>query len=749
MADTPQSLREFTQNLLTDLSSGAISVHEAFAAANQYAFLRQELSSASLTLSEAATAGDEELTAAFVGVVSQTLEKITALPSFQSQQPDNIETEKSIREVASLQKTATTRIRDAAQSRPNKEKRRAFVHTLVDRFSSTIPTLSEDKVEALVDGSAVAASRVPASEQQDRFAQSLEGSIKNLAGDMSDDQKQEVGSVVQSVVSNQKEYVGTQVAETKRELAIYAALFGATELGRPDVFADVVLNAPSSERLDESLTRAEKLARVAQSLEDASSERGGKLQFFSADGAKGILGGLQKGADGILSLVGEPAREMLIHEKVNGTLRSMLTSTQQFADRLGENFVHSALFTHISQDLTKQLSQKPQGGGARSIAGDVFSTVFRGPLSAPLARSTKSGILDFYELARANAAAPKGKTFLPPGILPWEVIRISRSGRPSTEYSRTRLRSSPFLPFLGSRSFGSLGSFFSNLFSSVVDKTASFALLNPGLPGQLSASRRAAGIPIPLVDDMPLMAALVVVVVLVLLFIFPSPLNLNTISHSSKISALLAALQNEEGDSGGVGSSVDCKKNPTSPLCSFKSCTGDCRWPTSGYITQGPNVTCNNSSHKGSIANSVDIATVGSPNTAVYAIDGGTVAAINNSCADNSGGLGNKCGGGYGNYVTITHTNGYRIIYGHLKSAINPAFKVGSQVIARDQIGWMDQTGNSSGQHLHFGILSGGNVLDVLPDTPLNKADIQGCNSTSAVCIATGNGCPATPVSAQ
>lgn len=747
MADSPQTLQEFTQNLLTDLTSGAISVHEAFAAANQYAFLRQELSDASLSLSEAAAVGDEELTAALAGVISRTIEKISELPNFQSQQPDNSETEEKIRDVAALQKTATTRIREAVRSRPSKEKRREFVHSLVDRFSSTIPTLSEKDLDGFIDGSAVAAARVPAPEQQGKFTQHLEASIENLAGNMSDDQKKEVSTLIQSTASGQQEYIKTQVAETKRELAIYTALFGATELARPDVFADVALNAPPSESLGESLTRAEKLARVAQSLEEAAGEHGGKLQFFSADGAKGVLGGLQKGADGILSLIGEPAREMLLHEKVNGTLQSMLTSTQQFADRLGENFVHSALFTHISQDLTKQLAQKPQGGGARNIVDDVFSSVFRGPLSAPLARSTKSGILDFYELARANAAAPKGKTFLPPGMLPWEAFRVFETRKASARYTRSRLKTGALFPLFG---LGSLGSFFSNIFSSLVDRTTSFTLLNPRLPGQLSASRRAAGIPTPLVDDMPLMVALIVIIVLVLLFIFPSPLNLNTITHSSKISALLAALQNDEGEVGGPGSSVDCKKNPTNPLCSFKSCTGDCRWPTSGYITQGPNVTCSKSSHNGgSDANGVDIATVGSPNTAVYAIDGGTIVAVSTGCADNSGALGNSCGGGWGNYVTINHTNGYRIIYAHLKSAVNPAIKVGASISARDQIGWMDQTGNSSGQHLHFGVVSGGNVLDVLPDTPVNKSDILGCNSTSAQCIATGNGCPATPVSAQ
>lgn len=725
MADSPQTLREFTQNLLTDLASGAISVHEAFAAANQYAFLRQELSGASLALSEAATVGEEELTAAFVGVVSQTLEKITALPSFQSQQPDNKETEKHIREVAGLQKTATARIRETVQSRPNKEKRRAFVHSLVDRFSSTIPTLSENKIEALIDTAAVAASRVPAPDQQGRFAQNLEDSISGIAGSMSDNQKQELGAFIKSTASDQKEYIGAQVAETKRELAIYTALFGATELGRPDVFADVVLNAPPSENLGESLTRAEKLARVAQSLEDAAGERGGKLQFFSADGAKGVLGGLQKGADGILSLVGEPAREMLLHEKVSGTLRSMLSSTQQFADRLGENFVRSALFTHISQDLTKQLAQKPQGGGARNIVDDVFSSVFRGPLASPLTKSAKNGILDFYELARANAAAPNGRTFLPSGILPWEIFRIYNPRRSSAGYSRPRQKSGLLFPLFG---LGSFGSFFSTLFSNVVDRATSFTLLNPRLPGQLSASRRAAGIPTPLVDDMPLLVALVVIVVLVLLFIFPSPLNLNMISHSSKASALLAALS-------------DGLQNITNPIPEI-ICAGDCKWPTSGTITQGPNT---NSSHQGTIRESIDIGTsCGTPVVSTLQA-GAVVKAVFNECLDDTGYPGNKCGGGWGNYIDIQGTistgpgnaTAVTVRLSHLmKNSMPP---VGTTLQQGQKIGQVNDNGNSTNCHLHYEVRSGGPINNILP------YPVPSCTNSSACCSQMGVKCTVTP----
>ncbi len=549
MADSPQILREFTQNLLTDLESGAITIHEAYAAASQYAYLRQELTSASLALSEAATISEEELTQVFSGVISETLVKLSELPSFQAQQPDEQASEQDIRDTARLQQSATARVREQVRTPSAKEKRRSFVHGLVNRFSSTMPTATDATVEGFVDRATAVASRENTPTQQaDRFVQYLTDSIEGASPEsLSAEQKNGIAAGVRSAAADQGAMLSEQFKETRREVEIYAALFAAPDIKRPDVFVDVMLNAPSTEPTKESLTRAEKLARVAQSLEESAGKQSGKLQFFSANGAKGIAGGLQKGADGILSLVGEPVRDMVLHEKVSGSLRTMLQNTQLFADRLGENFVKSALFVHINQDLTKQLSEKARGGQAGSIFGDVFSTVFRGPLGQPLARSTKESVLDYFELARANAAAPKGKAFLPLGVLPWNIYRTYESNR-LRGGNRTFGGTRGVFPALG---FSTVGSFFGDIFSSLVDKATSFTLLNPRLPGQLSASRRAAALPTRIFDDMPLFVALVVVVVLILLFVLPTPLNLNMLSHSSKVSALLDALKNNDESLGG------------------------------------------------------------------------------------------------------------------------------------------------------------------------------------------------------
>jgi murein DD-endopeptidase MepM/ murein hydrolase activator NlpD len=90
----------------------------------------------------------------------------------------------------------------------------------------------------------------------------------------------------------------------------------------------------------------------------------------------------------------------------------------------------------------------------------------------------------------------------------------------------------------------------------------------------------------------------------------------------------------------------------------------------------------------------IDIAEpYGSP---VMAADNG-VASVYSTCC------------GYGNYVILTHGNGYSTLYGHLAG-----FNVRSgQLVVRGQvIAFEGSTGNSTGPHLHFEILYNGNYTD-------------------------------------
>ena len=84
----------------------------------------------------------------------------------------------------------------------------------------------------------------------------------------------------------------------------------------------------------------------------------------------------------------------------------------------------------------------------------------------------------------------------------------------------------------------------------------------------------------------------------------------------------------------------------------------------------------------------------------VVAVDDGTVITAFDGCKHDYGKLRScGCGGGYGNYVIISHGNGKVSIYGHL-SAVSATS--GSKVKKGQKIGEVGTTGYSTGPHLHF-----------------------------------------------
>jgi len=97
--------------------------------------------------------------------------------------------------------------------------------------------------------------------------------------------------------------------------------------------------------------------------------------------------------------------------------------------------------------------------------------------------------------------------------------------------------------------------------------------------------------------------------------------------------------------------------------------------------------------------NGIDIGEVGAVGTTnVIAVQSGVVIKTVNSCKS----YGNKsCGGGYGNYIMISHSDGKYTLYAHLHENTlmvkkNDVVKQG-QVIAK-----VGSSGNSTGPHLHF-----------------------------------------------
>ena len=72
---------------------------------------------------------------------------------------------------------------------------------------------------------------------------------------------------------------------------------------------------------------------------------------------------------------------------------------------------------------------------------------------------------------------------------------------------------------------------------------------------------------------------------------------------------------------------------------------------------------------------------------------------------------------GLGNYIVIRHNGSYTTVYGHLnaKKPFATGLKVGSKVKRNQVIGYVGNTGRSTGDHLHFEILRNGVQIDPFP----------------------------------
>ncbi|CAM3405917.1 peptidoglycan DD-metalloendopeptidase family protein [Arcobacter aquimarinus] len=83
--------------------------------------------------------------------------------------------------------------------------------------------------------------------------------------------------------------------------------------------------------------------------------------------------------------------------------------------------------------------------------------------------------------------------------------------------------------------------------------------------------------------------------------------------------------------------------------------------------------------------------------------------------------VGNK--GGYGKTIIINHQNGYKTLYAH-QNAFAKGVRQGKNIKKGEHIGYVGNTGLSSGPHLHLGLYRNGTAID--PLTVINKPKLQG-----------------------
>ena len=110
--------------------------------------------------------------------------------------------------------------------------------------------------------------------------------------------------------------------------------------------------------------------------------------------------------------------------------------------------------------------------------------------------------------------------------------------------------------------------------------------------------------------------------------------------------------------------------------------------------------------HKG-----VDLAA--SIGSSIVAAESGSVIAVYTGCTHNYGKARScGCGGGFGNYLMVSHGNGLVTVYAHCTSIM---VKTGDSVARGQTIATVGTTGASTGSHLHFGVLLNGSYVDPAP----------------------------------
>jgi murein DD-endopeptidase MepM/ murein hydrolase activator NlpD len=82
---------------------------------------------------------------------------------------------------------------------------------------------------------------------------------------------------------------------------------------------------------------------------------------------------------------------------------------------------------------------------------------------------------------------------------------------------------------------------------------------------------------------------------------------------------------------------------------------------------------------------------------------------------------------GYGNWIRIEHAQGLATVYGHL-SAFAPGVSAGTRVQRGQVIGFVGNTGRSTGAHLHFEVINNGQAIDPLAFPQTKRARLQGAD---------------------
>jgi murein DD-endopeptidase MepM/ murein hydrolase activator NlpD len=89
--------------------------------------------------------------------------------------------------------------------------------------------------------------------------------------------------------------------------------------------------------------------------------------------------------------------------------------------------------------------------------------------------------------------------------------------------------------------------------------------------------------------------------------------------------------------------------------------------------------------------------------------------------------VGSAPNAGYGNWIRIEHAQNLATVYGHL-SAFAPGISAGVKVQRGQVIGFVGNTGRSTGAHLHFEVINNGQAIDPMTFPRTKRVRLEGAD---------------------
>lgn len=359
-------------------------------------------------------------------------------------------------------------------------------------------------------------------------------------------------------------------------------------------------------------------------------------------------------------------KQGVLNKNLEASVRGVFDTPNRLLDLFGQKVVEQPLFQQMLSHATRGIGQGVPGGGAKTILDDIALSILRGP--------AEQSVVSYWNVYRINVAQglppPSAAQFQAASMGLGSTLFQLGKGYVGQKAGNVAFRAG--LAKLGLAAIPGGGwaaaafSIGSSLFNKAVNWFKSLGATRPGeVPG-----------------DRAILILLAAVALIFFIPIFPL-LNFQAFNQLNIDTSLAMRFVGGPGTSGAGPSFPTYPGAPAIP----SNVTG-CPTKNAFSLTQCPGSTY---SHDNLWA--YDIGYNGQMGVPVYATHDGVVAVTTDTGHS----------GGYGNMVEIKGVTPqgttYYTLYGHFA---NWTVRVGQQVKAGDLIGYGNNTGNSSGPHLHY-----------------------------------------------